>query len=233
MTQPPVSCKRHRFPREIVAHAVRLCFRFPLSLRLTEEMLLERGVVVSCETVRCRAMKSGAGYVSRLRRETPGRRDIWHLDEVVITINGGKHYPWRAVDQDGYGPDEIVRVHRSAKAATRSLARLLRKQGGGPRRIVTDRLGSYAAAKRAVMPNAGHRSHKGLNNRAENSRVPIRKPERIMQGFRSWPGPRRFVSTFSVIRDGFVPPRPQRSAFATHQPRLGAMAEWKSVASPL
>lgn len=110
MTQPPpVSYKRHRFPPETIAHAVWLYFRFPLSLRLVEEMLLERGIVVSYETVRCWAMKFGADYVSRLRRKTPGRRDVWHLDEMVITINGEKRYRWRAVDQDGYVLDEIAR----------------------------------------------------------------------------------------------------------------------------
>ena len=229
MTQPLVSDKRHRFPPEIIARAVWLYFGFSLSLRLVEEMLLERGIVVSYETVRCWAMKFGSDYVSRLRRKTPGRRDVWHLDEVVITINGEKRYLWRAVDQDGYVLDEIVQIHRNTKAAKRLLTRPLRKQGCLPKRIVTDKLGSYAAAKRSVMPDVEHRSHKGLNNRAENSHVPIRKRERIMQGFRSWPGLQRFVSTFSAIRNLFVPPRSHRSAFATHLHRLSAMAEWKAV----
>ena len=82
----PVSYKRHRFPPEIIAHAVWLYFRFPLSLRLVEEMLLERGIVVSYETVRRWALKFGPAYARRLRRKTPSRRDVWHLDEVVVTI---------------------------------------------------------------------------------------------------------------------------------------------------
>ena len=111
-------------------------------------MLLERGIVVSYETVRCWAMKFGADYVSRLRRKTPGRRDVWHLDEVVITINGEKRHLWRAVDQDGYVLDEIVQIHRNTKAAKRLLTRLLRKQGCLPKRIVTDKLdGSKYLAK--------------------------------------------------------------------------------------
>lgn len=105
----------------------------------------------------------------------------------------------------------------------------MRKQGCPPKRIVTDKLGSYAAAKRSVMPNVEHRSHKGLNNRAENSHVPIRKRERAMQGFRSWPQLQRFVSTFSAIRNLFAPPRSRRSAFTTNLHRLGAMAEWRYV----
>jgi putative transposase len=104
----PVSYKRHRFPPRIIAHAVWLYFRFPLRLRLVEEMLLERGIVVSYETVRRWALKFGLAYARRLRRKAPSRRDIWHLDEVVVTIAGQKHWLWRAVDQDGYVLDEIV-----------------------------------------------------------------------------------------------------------------------------
>ena len=91
MSLPPVSYKRHRFPPAIIAHGVWLYFRFPLSLRLVEEMLLERGIVVSYETVRCWAMKFGREYSRRLRRKRPSRSDIWHLDEVIVTI-GGKEY---------------------------------------------------------------------------------------------------------------------------------------------
>jgi DDE domain len=125
--------------------------------------------------------------------------------------------------------DEIVQIRRDTKAARRLLVRLLRKQGRPPKRIITDKLGSYAAAKRAVMPRIEHRQHKGLNNRAENSHVPIRKRERMMQSFRSWPGLQQFVSTFSAVRNHFVPPRSQRSALSTHLHRLRAKAEWKHV----
>lgn len=229
MTEPPISYKRHRFPPQIIAHAVWLYFRFPLSLRLVEELLLERGIVVSYETVRVWAQKFGPDYVRRLKRKKPSRQDMWHLDEVVITINGEKRYLWRAVDQDGYVLDEIVQICRDTRAAKRLLERLLRKQGCPPKRMITDKLGSYGAARRKIMPKVEHRQHKGLNNRAENSHVPIRKRERAMQGFRSWSGLQRFVETFSAVRNLFVPPRSHRSAIATHLHRLAAMAEWKSV----
>ena len=143
-----VSYKRHRFPPEIIAHAVWLYFRFPLSLRLVEEMLLERGIAVSYETVRRWGRKFGPAYARRLRRKRPSRRDIWHLDEVLITIAGQKHWLWRAVDQDGYVLDEIVQTRRDTTAAKRLLKRLLKKQGCPPRRMITDKLGSYAAAWR-------------------------------------------------------------------------------------
>ena len=229
MTEPPISYKRHRFPPQIITHAVWLYFRFPLSLRLVEELLIERGIAVSYETVRHWAMKFGLDYARRLKRKKPGWRDIWHLDEVVITINGEKRYLWRAVDQDGYVLDEIVQIRRNTRAAKRLLERLLRKQGCPPKRMITDKLGSYGAARRKIMPKVEHRRHKGLNNRAENSHVPIRKHERAMQGFRSWSGLQNFVETFSAFRNLFVPTRSHRSAFATHPHRLSAMAEWKSV----
>src|SRR3954470_4639651 len=195
----PVSYKRHRFPPEIIAHAVWLYFRFPLSLRLVEEMLLERGVVISYETIRRGALKFGPGDARRLRRKTPSRRDIWHLDEVVVTIAGQKHWLWRAVDQDGYVLDEVIHPRRDTKAAKRLLRRLLRKQGCPPRRMITDKLGSYAAAQRQIMPDVEHRSHKGLNNRAENSHLPVRRREHAMQGFRSPGGVQKFVAVFSAV----------------------------------
>ena len=113
-------------------------------------------------------MKFGVAYADRFKRKASGRRDVWHLDEVVISINGEKRWLWRTVDQDGYVLDEIVQARRDTKAAKRLLIRLLKKQGYTPKRMITDKLGSYAAAKRLVTPKVEHRSHKGLNNRAEN-----------------------------------------------------------------
>jgi putative transposase len=138
MSQLVVSYKRHRFPPQIIAHTVWLYYRFPLSLRLVEEMLLERGIVVSYESIRQWAMKFGAAYASRLKRKAPSRGDIWHLDEVVITINGEKRWLWRAVDQDGYILDEVLQARRDTKAAKRLLTRLLSKQGVKPKRMITD-----------------------------------------------------------------------------------------------
>src|SRR5215218_4402659 len=226
----PISYKRHRFPPEIIAHAVWLYFRFPLSLRLVEEMLLERGIVVSYEAVRRWALKFGPAYARRLKCKTPSRRDIWHLDEVVVTISGQKHWLWRAVDQDGYVLDEVLQTRRNTTAAKRLQRRLLKKQGCPSWRMITDKLGSYAAAQRQIMPEVEHRSHKGLNNRAENSHLPLRRREQVMQGFPSLRYLQRFVNMFSAVRNLFVPPRSHRSAPATHLHRLNAMAEWKVAA---
>jgi putative transposase len=227
----PVSYKRHRFPPQIIVHAVWLYFRFPLSLRLVEEMLLERSIVVSYETIRRWGKKFGPEYARRLRRKPPSHNDIWHLDEVVISISGKKHWLWRAVDQDGYVLDEIVQSRRNTKAAKRLLTRLLKRQGAAPKRIITDKLPSYGSARRQVMPRVEHRSHNGLNNRAENSHVPLRK--RIMQGFRSVRGLQRFTSVFSAVRNLFVPARSNQTALSTHIHRLRAMAEWTAAAGVL
>jgi putative transposase len=150
MTSRSIGYKRHRFPPAIIAHAVWLYFRFPLSLRLVEEMLLERGIVVSYETVRRWAMKFGRDYARRLKRKRASRRDIWHLDEVVVTIGGKQHWLWRAVDQDGCILDEIVQTRRDTEAAKRLLTRLLRKQGYPPRRMITDKLGSRSCQPSSI-----------------------------------------------------------------------------------
>ncbi|MHC2567691.1 transposase-like protein [Rhizobium leguminosarum] len=151
------------------------------------------------------------------------------MDEVVISIGGRKHWLWRAVDQDGYVLDEIVQARSDTQAARRLLVRLLKKQSLTPKRIVTDKLRSYGAARREVMAAVEHRSHKGLNNRAENSHVPLRKRERVMQGFRSVAGLQRFISIFSAIGNLFVPPHWKHSALAIHIHRIRAMAQWKAV----
>lgn len=162
--------RRHRFPAEIIAQAVWLYFRFPLSLRMVEDMLAARGIIVSHQTVRLWAEKFGRHFSKDIRRHSAGRLcDKWHLDEAVISIRGEKHWLWRAVDQDGFVIHALVQSRGNAKAAKRLMRKLLKGQGRTPRVMITDKLRSYDAAKREVMPGIEHRSHKGLNNRAENS----------------------------------------------------------------
>lgn len=171
------------------------------------------------KTIRRWDRKFGPAYARQLRRKPPAVRDVWHLDEVVISIAGRKHWLWRAVDQDGYVLDEIVQSRRDTKAARRLLVRLLKRQSMPPKRIITDNLRSYGAAKPDVMPGVEHRSHKGLNNRAENSHLPLRK-----QDFRSAGSMQRFISIFSALRNLFVIPRHKRSALATHIHHIRAIA---------
>lgn len=231
MRASPVSYKRHRFPRELIAHAVWLYYRFPLSFRLVEEMLLELGIVVSYETIRRWSLKFGAAYARSLRRKKARPGDIWHLDEVRIVIRGQPHWLWRAVDQDGYVLDEILQTRRNTKAARRLLTRLLKQQGLRPMRMITDRLKSYGAARRKLGLSIRHLSHKGLNNRAENSHLSLRKRERVMQKFRSPGRCQRFVSVFYAIHNLFVPPASVTTALSRHIQRVRALAQWSNVAA--
>ena len=178
-----VSYKGHRYPAEIIAHCVWLYHRFPLSFREVEELMLVRGVIVTYETIRQWCAKFGPVYAAGLRRRQPRPGDTWHLDEVFLTINGRRHYLWRAVDQDGNVLDILVQPRRDAKAAKRFFRKLLKKQCACPRVLVTDKLRSYQAAHRAVMPSVEHRQSRYLNNRAENSHQPTRQRERAMKRF--------------------------------------------------
>ncbi len=156
--------RRHRFPCEIIAHAVWLYFRFPLSLRMVEDMLAARGVIVSHQTVRAWAEKFGRHFANKIKRRSAGRLDDkWHLDEMVVTIAGKKQWLWRAVDQNGFVLDVLVQSRRNAKAAKRLMRKLLKEQGHAPRVLITDKLGSYAVAGKELMPSVEHRRHKGLN----------------------------------------------------------------------
>lgn len=148
---------------------------------------------------------------------------------LVVIISGRKHWLWRAIDHDGYVLDEIVQTRRNTKAAKRLLIRLMKKQGCLPKRIVTDKLRSYGAARRQIMPSVEHRSHKGLNNRAENSHLPLRKQERIMQRFRSPGALQHFARVFSAIRNLFVPPRSKSTTIAVHLHRFRAIAHWRAM----
>ncbi|KPI13571.1 hypothetical protein OK006_11004 [Actinobacteria bacterium OK006] len=201
------SYKGPRYPVEVISQCVWLYFRFPLSFREVEELMLGRGIVVSYETVRRWCAKFGQQYASALRRRQPQPGDKWHLDEVFIKINGEQNYLWRAVDQDGHVLDILVQNRRDKAAARRFFRRLMKKTCAVPRVVVTDKLRSYGAAHREVMPSVEHRSHKGLNNRAENSHQPTRQRERAMKGFRSVGGAQRFLSAFSGISPHFRPRR--------------------------
>ncbi|MGW8877594.1 IS6 family transposase [Streptomyces mirabilis] len=206
------SYRGHRYPVEVISHCVWLYHRFPLSFREVEELLLQRGVIVSYETIRRWCAKFGRAYANGLRRRRPRPGDKWHLDEVFIKVNGELKYLWRAVDQDGNVLDILVQNRRDKAAARRFFRRLMKKTGTVPRVVVTDKLRSYGAAHREVMPSVEHRSHKGLNNRAENSHQPTRQREHAMKGFRSAGGAQRFLSAFSGISPHFRPHRHLMSA---------------------
>jgi putative transposase len=219
---------RHRFPAEVISYAVWLYFRFPLSLRMVEEMLAARGIAVSHETVRQWALKFGQSFANQICRHLPAPGDKWHLDEVVISIAGRKHWLWRAVDQHGIVLDILVQSRRNAKAAKRLLRKLLKRQGVAPRVLITDKLASNSAARREIMPGVEHRQHRGLNNRAENSHQPTRRRERIMKRFTSGGHAQRFLSVHDQVANLF-----RRSATSNaaerREARSQAFTAWAEV----
>src|SRR3954449_8044068 len=230
MTTPaPPSYAGHRFPAEIISHAVWLYFRFPLSLRMVEEMLAARGIVVSHETVRQWALKFGQAFANQIQRRLPCVGDKWHLDEVVIKIAGVKHWLWRAVDQTGMVLDVLVQSRRDKQAAKRLLRKLLKKQMRPPRVMITDKLASYGAAKREIMPRVEHRQHKGLNNRPENSHQPTRRRERQMKRFKSARHAQRFLSAHDQINNLFHLRRDHLTAAEYQAARAQAFQTWAEV----
>ena len=219
----------YRFPPEIISHAVWLYFRFPLSLRMVDELLASRGIIVSHETVRQWTLKFGQAFANQIRRRLPVAGDKWHLDEVVLTIAGVKHWLWRAVDQNGMVLDILVQSRRDTRAAKRLLCRLMKRQCRTPRVMITDKLASYGAAKREVMASVEHRKHKGLNNRAENSHQPTRRRERQMKRFKSVRQAQRFLAAHDGISNLFHLRRHHVPAAQYRATRTEAFQVWAEV----
>ncbi|GAA3482680.1 IS6 family transposase [Streptomyces yanii] len=201
-----------------------LFHRFPFSFRDVEELFLARGITVSHEAVRRWCDRFGPRYAAALCRRRPQVGDEWQLDEVFLKINGVRHYLWRAVGQDGTVLDILLQSKRGAKAAKRFMVKLMRKRRGTPRVLVTDKLCSYGVAHRELMSLVDHRSHKGLNNRAENSHQPTRQRERAMKGFRTVGRTQRFLSAFSQISPHFRPRRDRMTATG-YRTRCAAASE--------
>ena len=225
----PHLSKHHRFPGEIISHAVWLYFRFPLSHRDVEELLFVRGVIVSYEAIHKWCRKFGQQFANQLRRRRPKPGDTWHLDEVFLTIHGERHYLWRAVDQEGNVLDILVQRRRDKKAAKKFFRKLLKGCQYVPRVVITDKLQSYGAAKREILPGVEHRQHRYLTNRAENSHQPTRQRERRMQGLKSPGHAQRFLSAYGPIAQHFRPRRHRLSAPAYRQDMQQRGQVWGEV----
>jgi putative transposase len=222
---------RHRFPAEIISHAVWLYHVFSLSFRDVELLLAERGIIVSHETVRRWCKKFGQTFANRLRRRRPRPGDKWYMDEVFIRIQGVQHYLWRAVDQDGVVLDILVQPRRDAKAAKRFFKRLLKNLECVPRVIVTDKLRSYGVAQRELLPKVEHRQSRYLNNRAENSHRPTRRRERQMQRFKSPKHAQDFLSSHAFIHGQFHPRRHLMTSDSYRVVRAEAFHIWQQETS--
>ncbi len=224
--------KGYRFPREIVAYAVWVYHRFALSTADVEDLLADRGVMVSRETIRKWVNRFGRHFADCIRRDRPAAVDKWHMYEVVIPINGRKYWLWRAVDANGDVLDILVQPQRNAKAARRFLARLI-DRFGEPRVVITDKLRSYFKPIRDLAPGAHHRAHKGLNNRIEGSHRPTRKREKLMGRFKSPRQAQRFLATHDQINIVFRPRRYQLSAISYRHARADAFDLWSGYAAEM
>lgn len=223
----PLSFKRHRFPADVIRQAVWLYFRFTLSFRDVEEMLAQRGIDVSYETIRCWTIKFGPQIARNLKRKRPAPSPRWHLDEVVCNIGGKRMYVWRAVDDEGEVLDVVVQKRRDHDAALTLLKRLLRNQPIEPEAIVTDGLASYGSALREIGLDRIHRLGRlRENNRAENSHLPIRRRERKMQLFKSQASAQRFLTTHAGVYNTFYTQRHLISRQTLRQFRAGAEEAW-------
>jgi putative transposase len=191
-----------------------------------ELILAERGITVTHESIRQWCLRFGADFARRLRRRRPRPGDTWYRDEVVLRINDVLHYLWRAVDQHGVVLDILVQGRRNASAAKRFFKRLLAGLKYKPKRLVTDGLRSYGAARREVLPDVRHRRSRYLNNRAENSHRPTRRRERQMQRFKSLAQAQRFLSAHAMIYGHFRPRRHLMSADQYRRTRNTAFRIW-------
>jgi len=156
MTSRPPTYRGYRFPPEIISHAVWLYYRFGLSFRDVEDLLAERGITVTYQAIRQWCRTFGLDYARRLRHRRRRQGGTWHLDELFVKIQGRQQYLWRAVDEDGDVLDILVQSRRNKRAAKRFFRKLLERQGREPRRLITDKLRSYSAAHRTVMPSVVH-----------------------------------------------------------------------------
>lgn len=217
--------KGFRYPREVIAYAVWAYYRLALSTTDVEDLLAARGVIVSRETVRLWVNRFGRHFLDCIRRDRPRPSDKWHMDEVVITIRGKKHWLWRAIDANGDVLDILVQTHRNAKAAKRFFQRVV-AQFGEPRVVITDKLRSYIKPIKTLAPDANHRAHKGLNNAIEVSHRPTRKREKVMGGFKSHRQAQRFLSAHDQINLIFRPRRYQLNATSYRHARNDAFSLW-------
>ena len=221
-----ISFTRHRFPPDVIRHAVWLYARFTLSFRDVEDLLAERGLDISYETVRRWFLKFGVPIARNLRHMRPTSSDYWHLDEMVIVIRGCRHWLWRAVDNEGEVLDFLVQSKRNAWAALKLLRKLLKKHGWAPTRITTDRLRSYHVAIRTLGLTAVHIDNKRANNRAENSHQPVRRRERKQQRFKSPGSAQRFLNIQSAVYNTFYVQRHLLDRATFKQFRTDAFNVW-------
>jgi transposase-like protein len=224
-----ISFARHQLPPAIITHAVWLYVRFTLSLRDVEDLLAERGLDVSYETVRRWVVKFGPMFARELRRRRQRPTSQWHLDEMAVMFGGKQFWLWRAVDDEGEVLDLLVQRRRDKRAAAKLMRKLLKKQGFAPKVLVTDKLRSYAAAKLEIGLSARHEQGLRKNNRAENSHLPVRRREHKMQRFKSPGSAQRILSTHAAVHNNFNVQRHLTSRNTLRLLRDEAFQTWQAA----
>jgi len=202
-----------------------------LSHRDVEDLLAERGIIVSYESIRQWCNKFGSKYVRRLKKNHQGYGDTFFIDEVFVKIDGKQHYLWRAIDQDREVVDVFLQRRRNGTAAKRFFKRLLKTHGNEPRKIVTDKLRSYSVAHRELIPEAIHDTSRYANNKAELSHQPTRVRERVMRRFKSMQQAQRFLTVHAAVYNLFNLGRHLVSAKNYRVFRLRAFASWNYAAA--
>jgi putative transposase len=226
-----ISYSGYRFPPEIIHQAIWLYLRFTLSFRDVEDLLAERGIVVSYETVRRWVNYFGPLIAAELRKRRPKPDSVWHLDEVYLKIDGRMMYLWRAVDAEGEVLDVLVQSKRNKYAALKLMRKLLKKYCFAPDRLITDDLRSYRAAASALGIESRHERGRWRNNRAENSHQPTRRRERKMQRFKTAGSAQKFLSTHAAVYNTFNVQRHLASAQTHRVLRAAATATWREAAA--
>ena len=221
--------KRHRFPPDIIQYAVWVYHRFAMSHRDVEDLLAERGVTVSYETIRLWCKKFGPIYARRMKRTHQGYGDTFFIDEVFVKIRGQQMYLWRAVDQDGDVIDVFLQARRDGRAAKLFFKRLLKSNHGEPRKIVTDKLRSYGVAHRELIPEVIHDTSQYSNNRAELSHQPTRVRERGMRRFKPARQAQRFLDVHAAVYNLFNLGRHLIPAKHYRTLGEGAFARWENA----
>ena len=228
----PLSFRYFKTSSEIIQLAVMLYVRFPLSLRNVEDLLHERGVDVSYESVRYWWHRFGAQLASQIKKRRAGGMQSsnwkWHLDEVFVKINGERHYLWRAVDHEGEVLESYVTKKRDKKAALKFMKKAMRRYGS-PNEIVTDKLGSYGAAARDLGCSEKQVTKRWANNRVENSHLPFRRRERATLRFRRMPSLQKFASVHSSVYNHFNQERSLTRRDLFKETRTAALNEWRSL----
>ena len=224
-----ISYAGYRLPPEIIQQAIWLYLRFTLSLRDVEDLLAERGVTVSYETVRRWVNHFGPMVAADLQKRRPKPQSIWHLDEGYLKIDGRMVYLWRAVDAEGDVLEVLVQSKRNKHAALKLMRKLLKKYAFVPQRLVTDDLRSYGAAARDLGLENRHERGRWKNNRAENSHQPTRRRERKMQRFKSVGSAQKFLSSHAAVYNTFNVQRHLTSAQTHRTLRAAAMNTWREA----